>query len=84
MLCRVVAANTVDHKRSIASGGDPFPPLDGLMSMCAGCHARKTNALDNRRLNARRDGVAFVGVDVNGFPIDPRHPFFPIKGEGEG
>ena len=29
----VVPATVVDHKRSIAGGGDPFPPLSGLASM---------------------------------------------------
>lgn len=72
---RVVAANTVDHVTSIMSGGDPFPPLSGLRSMCHSCHNTKTNAVDR----AGGKGVAFKGADASGLPIDPDHPFY---GEG--
>lgn len=69
---KIVAASTVDHIRSIASGGEPFPPLAGLMSMCHACHNTKTNAVDR----AGGKGVKFKGCDVNGLPIDEAHPFF--------
>lgn len=67
----IVPATVVDHRQSIASGGDPFPPLDGLMSMCHACHNTKTNAVDR----AGGKGIRFKGCDVNGLPIDEAHPF---------
>lgn len=69
-------ARVVDHVLAIAKGGDPFPPLSGLMSMCPSCHSDKTNALDNPRAAGSRPGVAFKGCDVNGMPVDASHPFF--------
>lgn len=69
---KLVQASTVDHVMAIARGGDPFPPLDGLMSMCAACHNSKTNAVDR----AGGKGLRFKGCDVNGLPIDDAHPFF--------
>jgi 5-methylcytosine-specific restriction enzyme A len=62
-------AHAVDHVVSIASGGDPFPPLSGLMSLCTGCHSVKTSATDrqDRRGSARR----FKGFDADGNPVDP-------------
>ncbi|WP_405030735.1 HNH endonuclease signature motif containing protein [Pleomorphomonas sp. JP5] len=65
-------ARHVDHIRSITSGGDAFPSFDGLMSMCASCHSIKTNAVDRRG----GSGIRFKGVDIDGLPIDPDHPFF--------
>jgi len=67
----VKLANTVDHRVSIASGGDPFPTLDGLMSMCPPCHSAKTQAKD--RIGGK--GVAFKGCSTDGLPLDPAHPF---------
>ncbi|TVR11742.1 MAG: HNH endonuclease [Salinarimonadaceae bacterium] len=69
---RAVPANTVDHVKAIASGGDPFPPLDQLMSMCPSCHAVKTAAVDK----PGGDGVRFRGTGFDGLPVDPSHPFF--------
>lgn len=66
----IVPAVAVDHVTSIASGGDPFPPLSGLMSMCLSCHSIKTNAVDR----PGGKGVRFKGVGVDGLPIDPDHP----------
>jgi len=70
-------ANTVDHVLAISKGGDPFPPLDGLMSLCASCHSQKTRAVDTDG----GKGVRFKGAAVDGLPIDPLHPFFS-GGEG--
>ncbi|WP_187968399.1 HNH endonuclease [Aquibium microcysteis] len=66
---RAVAAVAVDHVKAINAGGHPFPPLDGLMSMCERCHNEKTSAVDRGHLTAvpRR----FKGFDANGNPIDP-------------
>lgn len=84
---RLVVATVVDHVKSIASGGDPFPSLDGLMSMCPSCHSTKTNARDNPHAFGRRRGFAFKGCDVNGLPIDPDHPslegYTPSKDESD-
>lgn len=80
---RLISPSHVDHVVSIASGGDPLPTLDGLMSMCAGCHSIKTNAKDR----AGGKGVAFKGCDVDGLPLDPEHPFMggnPLSGRQAG
>jgi 5-methylcytosine-specific restriction enzyme A len=62
-------AHAVDHVVSIASGGDPFPPLSGLMSLCVQCHNSKTSSVDrpDRRSSDRR----FKGFDADGNPVDP-------------
>ena len=73
---KLVRANTVDHIKSIASGGDPFPSLDGLMSMCHACHNTKTNAVDRKG----GKGIAFKGVGADGMPIDPTHPCYIDEG----
>ena len=66
---RAVQAVAVDHVKAIKAGGDPFPPLDGLTSLCERCHNEKTNAVDrpDRAPSARR----FKGFDLHGNPIDP-------------
>lgn len=65
----MVTARAVDHVRAISDGGDPFPDLDGLMSLCERCHNEKTNALD--RHDRRGSGRRFKGFDAQGNPIDP-------------
>ena len=70
---RNVVADTVDHVKAIADGGDPFPDLDGLMSMCSRCHNEKTNAVD--RPDRHGSGRRIKGFDVNGNPIDPADPW---------
>lgn len=65
----IVVAEVVDHVKAIASGGDPFPPLDGLMSMCASCHNHKTNAKDKATGSTFKRAIR--GYDVDGNPIDP-------------
>lgn len=69
---RVTIANTVDHRVAIKAGGDPFPPLDGLRSMCAPCHSIKTNAAD--RPDRRAGRGLLRGCDADGRPLDPNHP----------
>lgn len=68
---RKVVAKHVDHIVSIASGGQAFPAMDGLMSMCAPCHSIKTNAKDRKG----GKGIAFKGCGPDGLPLDPGHPF---------
>lgn len=70
-LGRLTPAQHVDHIRSIASGGDAFPTLDGLMAMCPACHSVKTAAVDRKG----GSGIRFKGVGLDGLPIDPDHPF---------
>ena len=76
---RVVVADTVDHMTAIRAGGDPFPPLEGLMSLCASCHSHKTQLTDRgwRETFGRR----FGGCDLDGNPIDPQDAW---HGEGGG
>lgn len=62
-------ATVVDHMKPISQGGDPFPPLDGLLSLCARCHNEKTSGFDRTHGNA--NGRRFKGCDANGNPIDP-------------
>lgn len=69
---QVVPAEHVDHVVAISAGGDPFPPLDGLMSLCPRCHSEKTAAVDR----PGGKGVRFKGASLDGLPIDPSHPFF--------
>jgi hypothetical protein len=66
---RVVVADTVDHMIPIRQGGEPFPALEGLMSLCASCHSHKTQLTDRgwRETFGRR----FGGCDLDGNPIDP-------------
>lgn len=65
----VEVATVVDHVTAIAKGGDPFPPLSGLMAMCEACHNIKTNAVDHPNATGHRR--AMKGFDVDGNPIDP-------------
>lgn len=66
---KTVLANTVDHIKPISQGGDPFPPLDQLQSLCASCHSEKTHMHDKTKGNAL--GRRFKGCDETGQPIDP-------------
>jgi 5-methylcytosine-specific restriction enzyme A len=68
---RIEIAVAVDHIISIASGGDAFPPLDMLMSLCASCHNRKTRVVEQQGKE-----LTVKGCDVNGMPLDPTHPWF--------
>ena len=74
---RLVFASVVDHIKAIRNGGEVFPALDGLQSLCPTCHNQKT-ASDVR-------GVDHVvtGYDVQGNPIDASHPWHggPINHE---
>lgn len=68
----LIIASHVDHIVSIKSGGDAFPTIDGLRSLCPPCHSIKTNALD--RAGGKGGGVK--GCDENGLPLDPDHAFY--------
>jgi len=72
---RIAPASSVDHIKAIAAGGEVYPPLDGLMSMCTSCHSVKTNARDNPHAFGKGWKAAFKGCGLDGRPLDPDHPF---------
>ncbi|WP_051440820.1 hypothetical protein M728_000783 [Ensifer sp. WSM1721] len=59
----VEPAKVVDHIIPVSAGGEKFPPLSGLMSMCQACHNHKTNA---ERSGKRSK---YKGCDINGDPL---------------
>ena len=67
---KVEPANVVDHIVPICAGGDPFPPLDELASLCASCHNVKSRAEQLGEKN-----WFYKGCDINGMPLDPNHPW---------
>jgi 5-methylcytosine-specific restriction protein A len=67
---RIEVATIIDHHKPINQGGDPFPPLDQLASMCQGCHNGKTQA------DRRGENYFTKGCDVFGYPLDPAHPWY--------
>jgi 5-methylcytosine-specific restriction enzyme A len=66
---RIEPAEVVDHRTPIKRGGDPFPELEQLASLCAGCHNGKTRAEQLGKDYFR------MGCDVFGRPLDPNHPW---------
>jgi 5-methylcytosine-specific restriction endonuclease McrA len=62
-------ATVVDHRTPIAKGGDPFPALDQLASLCERHHNEKTNA------EQRGEDYMNKGCDIFGRPNDPDHPW---------
>lgn len=75
-------ANAVDHVHPIKDGGEPFPDLDGLMSLCERCHNEKTSSVDRR--DRRASGRRFKGCDVHGNPVDPGDGWHGIGGVDHG
>jgi hypothetical protein len=63
-----VEATVVDHVIAIRQGGDPFPPLDRLSSLCVPCHSEKTARCDRGQANPT--GRRFAGCDADGNPLD--------------
>lgn len=66
---RTTPATVVDHRTPINKGGDPFPSLDDLASLCESCHNGKTRAEQLGEDYFRK------GCDVFGRPLDPNHPW---------
>jgi 5-methylcytosine-specific restriction protein A len=62
-------AVAVDHRTPIKRGGDPFPHLDQLASLCEPCHNGKTRA------EQLGENYFHKGCDVFGRPLDPNHPW---------
>ena len=63
-------ATTVDHVKAIKAGGDPYPPLAELRSLCESCHNKKTRHIEQL---GRKEVPRVWGCDVHGMPLDPRH-----------
>ena len=72
-LGRMVPATNVDHVHAIRNGGQPFPHLDGLMSLCQSCHSRKTLSMEQGRGGRE---AAYKGAKADGLPVDMQHPFY--------
>jgi 5-methylcytosine-specific restriction enzyme A len=68
---RIEPAFAVDHRKPINAGGDPYPALDALASLCERCHNSKT-----RSEQLGETDWFTKGCDVNGYPLDPRHPWY--------
>lgn len=45
----IVPADIVDHTIELADGGDPYPALSGLQSLCHSCHNSKTKQSKSNR-----------------------------------
>jgi 5-methylcytosine-specific restriction enzyme A len=68
---KIEPAVAVDHRKPIKAGGDPFPHLDGLASLCESCHNTKSRAEQ-----AGETRWMYKGCDIFGYPLDPRHPCY--------
>lgn len=74
---KVTRANVVDHVVAISQGGDPFPPLAGLRSLCAPCHNAKTAR--GAEAGAVRTSKPRKGCNPDGTPLDSAHPWSAIN-----
>ena len=70
---RLTVAVAVDHIVPINKGGNPYPPLEHVLSCCASCHNAKTRAEQLGREPAPR---VVKGCDVHGNPLDPNHDWY--------
>jgi 5-methylcytosine-specific restriction enzyme A len=68
---QIEPATAVDHRVRIATGGEPYPALEGLASLCARHHNAKTRAEQMGEEN-----YMLKGCDIFGYPLDPRHPWY--------
>ena len=76
----VVVATVVDHRKPVRLGGDPFPPLSGLRSLCWPCHSAKTAR--GPEAGAVKTTKPRRGCNPDGSPIDPAHPWHADQGSG--
>jgi len=63
-------ASVVDHRVPISAGGSPYPPLEGLCSLCVPCHNGKSGSEQRGEDWSRR------GCDVFGRPNDLGHHWY--------
>jgi 5-methylcytosine-specific restriction protein A len=71
----VVPAQAVDHRDPISAGGEPFPELDKLASLCNSCHSAKTaRGVEAGAVRTSKPRVR-KGCDADGNPLDPTHPW---------
>ena len=68
---RIEPATVVDHRTPINAGGETYPPLDRLASLCERHHNAKTRS---EQLGERN--YLLKGCDVFGNPLDPNHPWY--------
>ena len=59
----ITAATEVDHIEPHAGDMALFRDPENLQSLCKSCHSLKTR------------GAPDKGCDVNGYPLDPNHPW---------
>lgn len=69
----LVLATVVDHRLAISAGGEPFPPLEGLASLCPRCHNAKTAR--GPEAGRIRTSKPRKGCTPDGMPIDKWHPW---------
>ena len=67
-------ATTVDHRTPINRGGEPYPEIDKLASLCERCHNMKT------RCEQLGEDYMRKGCDVFGRPLDPDHSWNRERG----
>jgi 5-methylcytosine-specific restriction protein A len=75
---RIEPAAVVDHRTPVTAGGDAFPALEQLASMCAPCHNAKTRAEQTGEKDWLRKGH-----DVFGYPLDPNHLWNKERGKAK-
>lgn len=68
----VTPATEVDHIYGDTSDNRP----EALQALCQPCHAHKTAC--------ELAGVPLKGCDVNGYPLDPNHPWSDAANAGGG
>lgn len=81
-LGRIEPAVAIDHRTPIKRGGDAFPALDQLASLCVRCHNAKTRGAGGRglfaqrlrciRLSARSEPPVEQGMTGHLFGANPR------------
>ncbi len=81
MIDVLTIADTVDHLVPISKGGEPFPPLEMLNSLCSSCHSAKTAR--GEEAGAVKTRKPRRGCTVDGRPLDASHPWHPASASNE-
>lgn len=79
---KLVAANVVDHRIAISQGGQPFPALDGLASLCQRHHSIKTAS--GPEAGAVKSNGPKKGCTEDGTPLSDTHPWNGGNGRWSG